>query len=300
LSCPRIFRALQDIDSPDGSFSPLTQTVKAVHRTALITGGTDGIGKAIARGLARAGHDLIIVGRDPDKGMRALHHLRLTTANENIEFLRADLSLMGEAKRLADIIADRWSVLNRLVHCAGIVWGRRILTKEGIESNFAVNYLSRFALTLPLLPLLSAGGNTNATARIVIVGGAAQIGAVHFDNFNLDGNFSTLRAVGQFSQANDIFAIELARRLSAAQKSPRITVTCLKIGVVKTNIRKEFPAWMKWVVPLLFDPLGRADAGASRGRCFTAIAFAEGRSSLRRFVLKDQELQANQATCPRG
>src|SRR5262249_20396525 len=67
----------------------------------------------------------------------------------------------------------------------------------------------------------------------------------------------TLRAVGQVCRANDTFAIELARRLSAEEPKPRVTVTCLKIGVVKTSIRKEFPIWMKWLVPLVFDPLLR-------------------------------------------
>jgi hypothetical protein len=64
-----------------------------------------------------------------------------------------------------------------------------------------------------------------------------------------------LRAVLQSCRANDLFTIELARRLSMAAAGPGPTVTCLKIGVVKTNIRRGFPGWMKLLVPLLFDPL---------------------------------------------
>jgi NAD(P)-dependent dehydrogenase (short-subunit alcohol dehydrogenase family) len=136
------------------------------------------------------------------------------------------------------------------VHSAGIVRGRRELTVEGVESNFAVNYLSRFVLTTRLLPLLEATGRPGKATRIVIVGGAAQNGTIHFNDVNLTANFVTLRAVLQFCQANDIFTVELARRLTA---DLRVTIACLKIGVVKTNIRQEFPRWMKVLVPLL-DP----------------------------------------------
>ncbi len=219
-------------------------------KTALVTGGTDGIGKEVARGLARAGHSVALVGRDGEKGTQAAQEIRETTGNANVQFLHADLGLVREANRLAAEVSDRWSGLHYLVHSAGIVRGRRELTVEGVESNFAVNYLNRFVLTTRLLPLLEAAGRPGKATRIVIVGGAAQNGTIHFYDVNLTANFVTLRAVLQFCQANDIFNVELARRLTA---DLRVTIACLKIGVVKTNIRQEFPRWMKVLVPLL-DP----------------------------------------------
>jgi NAD(P)-dependent dehydrogenase (short-subunit alcohol dehydrogenase family) len=224
-------------------------------RVALVTGGTDGIGKEVARGLARAGVGVTVVGRDADKGARAEREIREETGNADVRFLRADLSLVREANRLADEVAGRWPALHYLVHSAGVVRGRRELTAEGVESNFAVNYLARFVLTTRLLPHLEAAAAPDRAARVVTVGGAARDGTIHFGDVNLTANFSTLRAVWQFQQANDVFTVELARRLAAADGGPRVTVTCLKLGVVKTNIRREFPGWMKWVVPLVFDPV---------------------------------------------
>jgi NAD(P)-dependent dehydrogenase (short-subunit alcohol dehydrogenase family) len=160
-----------------------------------------------------------------------------------------------EANRLAGEIAGRWPALHYLVHSAGVVRGRRELTAEGVESNFAINYLGRFALTRRLLPLLEATGQPSKAARIMIVSGAAQNGVIHFDDVNLMANFTTLRAVWQFCQANDVFTVELARQLAETDGAPRVTITCLKLGVVKTNIRREFPRWMQWLVPLVFDPL---------------------------------------------
>jgi NAD(P)-dependent dehydrogenase (short-subunit alcohol dehydrogenase family) len=224
-------------------------------RTALVTGGTDGIGKEVARGLARLGVRVLIVGRDPDKGARAEQDLCDSTGNPAVEFMPADLSLVREANRLADEVAGRSPELHYLVHSAGIVRGRRVLTSEGVESNFAVNYLSRFALTGRLLPLLSAAGRPGEAARVVIIAGNAPSGSIHYDDVNLTRSFNTLRALWQFQQANDVFTVELASRLAAASGSVDVTITRLMPGVVKTNIRREFPLWMRWLVPLVLDPL---------------------------------------------
>src|SRR5579859_1098132 len=117
------------------------------RKNALVTGGTDGVGKEVARGLASAGHRVILVGRDAGKGTRVEREMRETTGNAEVWFLQADLGLVREAVRLAGEIAGRWPELHYLVHSAGVVRGRRELTAEGVESNFAINYLSRFVLT---------------------------------------------------------------------------------------------------------------------------------------------------------
>jgi NAD(P)-dependent dehydrogenase (short-subunit alcohol dehydrogenase family) len=224
-------------------------------KSAVVTGGTDGIGKEIARGLAAQGLRVAIVGRDLAKGARAKEDIHLSTGNSNVEFLKADLALVHDSIRLAGELAQRFGALHYLVHSAGIVRSRRELTTEGIESNFATNYLNRFVLTRRLLSNLATAGKRDEAARIVVISGAAQRGKIYFKDVNMTSNFATLRAVLQFCHANDVFTTEFARRLDAAGLAQRVTVTCLKIGVVKTNIRREFPWWMKSLVPLLLDPL---------------------------------------------
>jgi len=225
-------------------------------KNALVTGGTDGIGKEVARGLALCGHRVAIVGRDAQKGARVAQEIRQTTGNPNVEFFPADLTLMREAKRLSNEVASRWSGLNYLVHSAGMVRGRREITDEGIESNFAVNYVSRFALTQSLLPLMKTVSQPGNAARIVIISGAAQNGTIYFDDVNLTSKFGVLRMVRQSCQANDLFTVEQSRRLTTDNEH-RVTITCLKLGVVKTKIRngRDFPWWMKVIVPLVMDPL---------------------------------------------
>ncbi len=224
------------------------------RKQGLVTGGTDGIGKEIARGLADRGTRVLIVGRDLAKGKRAELELRESSGNRNVDFFPADLSLVREAHRVASEVRRRCSSLHYLVHSAGLVRGHHRLTEEGVESNFAINYLSRFALTNSLLPLLQCSGQPGGAARIVLIGGAAQHGRIYFDDVNLRTNFNVIRMLGQVCRANDVFTLELARRLTNGAQ-PHVTVTNFKVGVVKTNTRKrpDFPRFMKLLAPLL-DP----------------------------------------------
>jgi NAD(P)-dependent dehydrogenase (short-subunit alcohol dehydrogenase family) len=231
----------------------VTEQLKS--KTALVTGGTDGVGKEIARALAQRGARLIIVGRDADKGARAEREIRASSDNKDVEFIRADLSLVREARRLGDEVASRWPAMHYLVHSAGIVRGRRVVTAEGIESNFATNYLTRFELTVRLLSALRAAGRPGQSARIVMIGHPGFDGTIHYDDVNLTANFGMIRAFKQFHYANDIFAVELARRLTISGQLAPVTISCLHPGPTKTNIDKEMPLWMKLMVRFVVHPL---------------------------------------------
>jgi NAD(P)-dependent dehydrogenase (short-subunit alcohol dehydrogenase family) len=224
-------------------------------KTALVTGGTDGIGKEIARGLAQVAAELIIVGRDPRKGARAAREIAASAKNCDVHFVEADLSLMREARRLGDDVAKGWPEIHYLVHSAGFVRGQRVLTAEGFESNFATNYLSRFELTTRLLSSLRGAGRPGAAARVLLVGHPGFNGTIHYDDINLTTNYSTIRAFKQFHYANDVFAVELARRLSVPGERPSVTIACLHPGPTRTNIDKEMPLWMKLMVRWIVHPL---------------------------------------------
>ena len=234
--------------------SDIATVLPSKGKTALVTGGTDGIGKEIARGIAQVTTELIIVGRDAEKGARAAREIA-AAKNCNVHFVQADLSLVREAQRLGDVVARRWPTIHYLVHSAGLVRGRRVLTGEGFEANFATNYLSRFVLTTRLLPSLTAAGRPGEAARILLVAHPGFNGRIYYDDVNLTTNYSTIRAFKQFHYANDVFAVELARRLLVAGERPSVTISCLHPGPTKTNIDKEMPLWMKLMVRWLVHPL---------------------------------------------
>jgi NAD(P)-dependent dehydrogenase (short-subunit alcohol dehydrogenase family) len=201
------------------------------------------------------GAQLIIVGRDTDKGIQAERDIRASTHNPGVEFVQADLSLIREARRLGDEVADRFSELHYLVHSAGVVRGRHVVTGEGFESNFATNYLSRFTLTVRLLPVIQAAGRSGKSARILLIAHPGFDGTIHYEDVNLTTNFSMIRAFKQFHYANDVFAAQLTRRLKMAGEQPSVTISCLHPGPTKTNIDKEMPLWMKLLVQFVVHPL---------------------------------------------
>jgi NAD(P)-dependent dehydrogenase (short-subunit alcohol dehydrogenase family) len=269
------------------------------RRVALVTGGTDGIGKAIAHVLAGEGIDVIVIGSNADKGATAVRELRRSSGNDNVEFLQADLSLIRNVDALAAPISQRWPRLHYLVLCAGVMRGKQTRTPEGIETNFAVNYLSRFALAEALNPRLAAGGVAGHAARILVISGAAQDGTIRYEDVNLSCRFGILRAVSQFCEANDVFVLELARRLTANASSQFVTVTALKIGAVRTNIRSQFPAWMKLLVPLVIDPFlsqSLEEIAASARRLLLGPEFEGTTGTLFRHIKRFKELRPGRRT----
>ena len=122
-------------------------------RTCLVTGATSGIGLETAKGLAREGARVLIVGRDAARGEAARREISQQTGNERVELLLADLASLREIRKLADEVGKRCDALHVLVNNAGVVQMRRTLTVDGLESTFAVNHLAYFALTNLLLDL---------------------------------------------------------------------------------------------------------------------------------------------------
>ena len=123
----------------------------------VITGGTDGIGKAAAHALALQGAKLLIHGRDPEKGARAVAEIKARSHNPAVEFLQADFSSLADVRRLAVMLVDRAPRIDVLINNAGGMFARRKLSQDGYEMTFAVNHLAPFLLTHLLLGALQGG-----------------------------------------------------------------------------------------------------------------------------------------------
>ena len=213
-------------------------------RTALITGGTGGIGRATAMGLGRLGASVAITGRDAARAEDTAREIREATGATVFVFL-ADLSSQAEVRRLAAEALDRLPAIDVLVNNVGGYWDTRQLTVDGIERTLAVNHLAPFLLTELLLPRLKR----SAYARVVTVASQAHTqGWIDFDDLQGERNYSGARAYDQSKLANVLFAFELARRL----RSTRVTSNALHPGVVRTSFGSEDPAAVqRFVVPVL-------------------------------------------------
>ena len=214
-------------------------------RTVLITGGTGGIGRATAIGLARLGARVGITGRDPGRAQAAAAEVRSETGNSQVVAFAADLSSQAEVRRLAAEVLDAFPRLDVLVNNVGGSWATRHVTADGLERTFAVNHLAAFLLTNLLLDRLKA----SAPARIVSVSSGAQAsGRIDFDDLQGERGYSEQRAYPQSKLATVMFTYELARRLEGTG----VTANVLHPGVVNTGFGAEDPGLIfKLLVPFL-------------------------------------------------
>jgi retinol dehydrogenase 14 len=201
-------------------------------KSVLITGGTGGIGKATAIGLAALGARVGITGRDQARTEAAAAGIRAATGSPAVDVFAADMSAQAGVRRLAARVLDTYPRLDVLVNNVGGFWAHRHVTADGLEHTFALNHLAPFLLTSMLLGRLTA----SAPARIVTVSsGAHAAGRIDFDDLQGERNYSGQRAYSQSKLANVMFTYELARRLDGTG----VTTTVLHPGVVRTSFGAE-------------------------------------------------------------
>jgi NAD(P)-dependent dehydrogenase (short-subunit alcohol dehydrogenase family) len=180
----------------------------------VITGATSGLGLQTARSLAPLLPRLYLIGRDEARARRAAADVARESGNDDVHVLLADLSARDEVRRLADELLIREDRIAVLVNNAGAVFGfRREVSVDGIEMTFALDHLAYYALTLLLLPALTAA----APARVVNVTGDSYKdakGRFDFDDWNAEARYRPIRQYGRAKLANILFTRELARRLA--------------------------------------------------------------------------------------
>lgn len=211
----------------------MTSATDMTGQTCMITGATSGIGQAAALALARLGANLVLVGRNRERGERALEEVQRASRGGNVELLLADLSLQSEIRRLAADFLAAGRPLHVLLNNAGVINLRREESGDGIETTFAVNHLGYFLLTTLLLERLKE----SRPARVVNVSSDAHRGAgpLDFDDLESRRRYSPMRAYGRSKLANILFTRELARRL----KGTGVTANCMHPGFVGSNFAKN-------------------------------------------------------------
>ena len=220
-------------------------------KLCVITGATDGIGKAAAYELAVQGARLLIHGRDPDKGARAAAELKARSRNPDIDFLPADFGSLAQVRRLAAAIQERAPRIDVLINNAGGFFARRILSKDGYEMTFAVNHLAPFLLTHLLLDTLKS----TPQSRVVTTASAAHKGAtMALDDLQAAGKYSGLGCYGRSKLANILFTRALAKRLQGTG----VSATCLHPGFVRTQIGRDIDASLGKLIFGLMSRFARA------------------------------------------
>jgi len=204
------------------------KSVDIKNRIILLTGATDGIGRSTALRLARAGAELILLGKNPEKGYNSKKEIIQQTDNKNISYFNCDFTSFREINTLSDKIHEKYSHIDVLINNAGIYENEKIILKNGTEKNFMVNHLAPFSLTLNLLDSLKK----SEQADIINVSSMIHAGSLDFDNLNAGKYYSGDNAYSMTKLCNILFTYEL----SAVLQDDNIRVNALHPGVINTKL----------------------------------------------------------------
>ncbi|MET9118898.1 SDR family NAD(P)-dependent oxidoreductase [Streptomyces longwoodensis] len=204
-------------------------------KTAVVTGGTDGIGAATARALRDRGAAVVIIGRSAAKAANlerepALH-------GGSLQALTADFSSMAQVRSVVRQLAEGHRHIDFLVHAVGILITRAQYTDEGLEMDLAVSYV--FLEEAAALGLLKG-----ATRMVNIAASAPEVpkyARMEFDDLDTVRARTGMKGHGQAQLANDLLTAQAPGRYG-------ITAVGYGPGAVNTSIRREVPKILQAVM----------------------------------------------------
>jgi len=217
------------------------------RRIVVITGATSGIGFYVALGLLKKGMYVIGTGRSVQRCEEAESAIKRLSGSQDIRFLTADLASQGEVKKLAieiknlDVVMDRGAI-DVLIHNAATFSRWFSLTPEGIELQWAVNYLAPFLLSRLLLPELAAA----IDGRIIVTSSGSHFHTrIHWNDVLLRRWYTALWAYKQSKLALVLFAKEFNAKV---KDLPQLRCFVVDPGLVATDIGfKETGVLTRWV-----------------------------------------------------
>ncbi|KPI98155.1 PREDICTED: retinol dehydrogenase 11-like [Papilio xuthus] len=223
-------------------------------RTALVTGGTAGMGLRIARDLANRGARVIVACPYPGEGAAAERLLRERSGSEAVVFKHLDLGSLQSVRKFAADLLDSEERLDLLINNAGVGIVGDFVTKDGLNFIMAVNYFGHFLLTLLLMPLLRRSGCAEEPSRIVNTTSVLRhIGRIDLDKLNATDYWFKVQIYGNSKLALVVWARELTARLRST--GAPVVVNSVDPGAVGTAIFDCIGSLKGMVLTLLFRSL---------------------------------------------
>lgn len=244
---------------------------KTKSYTALITGGTDGIGKATAIALAQKGFSVHILGVSKERGVAALEQLKSINAQANHQLYLCDLSQLEEVNTFLENYIAHYDTLDVLVLNAGIYPKEHRLSADGIDRTFSIGYVSRYVFSVQLNPLLLKSD----LKKVVHVNGSVM-GRIYYDQLSAP-RYSAIKSVWQ----NSVGSALLVHNWQAFSKTA-VAHTHWNPGIVNTQTVKSQP----YIVQLLSKLMGMMSAEKAGGLLANFIVNTNAKDAAAKFYTK--------------
>lgn len=224
------------------TFGPTTTTDEVLDgldlrgRTALITGGSSGLGKETARALAARGASVVLTARDVPKGRKVADEIRASTGNAAVEVAELELGSLAAIRAAADRILGGHPRFDLLINNAGVMACPFAKTSDGFELQFGSNHLGHFLFTLLMLPALRRG---DAVRIVNLSSRGHHIAPVDFDDLQFEHRaYDKWQSYGQAKTANVLFSVGLERRLGGSG----IHAFAVHPGAIMTELGRHLQA----------------------------------------------------------
>jgi NAD(P)-dependent dehydrogenase (short-subunit alcohol dehydrogenase family) len=198
-------------------------------KVVLITGSTDGIGKQTACGLAEMGAVVLVHARNADRGKQALASLTRAVPDGKFDLFIADFTSFSAVRKMAADVQKNYHKLDVLINNAATYAEERIVTEDGNEMTFQVNYLSHFLLTHLVMDLLKSADKARIINVSSIVHQSARLG---LRNLQGEEYYDGYNAYSCSKLENMLFSMTLAKKMQGES----VTVNALHPGVIKTKL----------------------------------------------------------------
>ncbi len=252
-------------------------------KICIITGANSGIGKATAIGLAMMNATIVMMCRSKERGEEVQKEIIELTGNKKVDLLLCDLSSQESIRKFVSEFKSKYQKLHILINNAGVMLSKRVISVDGFEMNFAVNYLASFLLTNLLLDVLKK----SAPSRIINVSSAAhRMAKMDFDDLQSEKRkYRLFKIYGISKLALMLFSYELNRRLEGTS----VTVNTVHPGVVNTNLGQDQSSFSKGFAKLFFK---KPEKGAETSIYLASSQEVEGITG--KYFAKKQQKQSSE------
>ena len=252
----------------------------------LITGATEGVGRATAIELAKKGFTVVLAARNADKAEAVIREIANVAGGAAADYLVADLASLRQVRALAERFKRRYPRLDVLVNNAGVFLPTRTMTEDGFETTYQINYLSHFALTQLLLDEL----DKSEQGRIINLSSSVYaLGRFDAHNLQSEKKFSVLRTYSASKLLMLMFTEELAKRLTGT----RVTANAVHPGIVRTHMMLRAPGAFR-ILSYLSLPFSRSAEKGARTTVYLATSPEVGGVSGRYFANCQREATKNE------